>query len=45
MKRAKVRKTKLKPKPLHPKLPNREAIISRMQRAGDSGRILEEDRS
>jgi antitoxin (DNA-binding transcriptional repressor) of toxin-antitoxin stability system len=28
-----------------PKLPNREAIISRMKRAGDSGRILEEDRS
>jgi antitoxin (DNA-binding transcriptional repressor) of toxin-antitoxin stability system len=27
------------------KLPNREAIISRMKRAGDSGRILEEDRS
>jgi hypothetical protein len=29
----------------HPKLPNREAIISKMARAGDSGRILEEDRS
>jgi hypothetical protein len=28
-----------------PRLPNREAIISRMKRAGDSGRILEEDRS
>lgn len=28
-----------------PKLPNREAIISRMKKAGDSGRILEEDRS
>jgi antitoxin (DNA-binding transcriptional repressor) of toxin-antitoxin stability system len=27
------------------KLPNREAIISRMKKAGDSGRILEEDRS
>jgi antitoxin (DNA-binding transcriptional repressor) of toxin-antitoxin stability system len=26
-------------------LPNREAIISKMKRAGDSGRILEEDRS
>jgi antitoxin (DNA-binding transcriptional repressor) of toxin-antitoxin stability system len=28
-----------------PKLPNREAIISKMKQAGDSGRILEEDRS
>jgi antitoxin (DNA-binding transcriptional repressor) of toxin-antitoxin stability system len=28
-----------------PRLPNREAMISRMKRAGDSGRILEEDRS
>jgi antitoxin (DNA-binding transcriptional repressor) of toxin-antitoxin stability system len=28
-----------------PKLPNREAFISRMKRAGDSGRILEKDRS
>jgi antitoxin (DNA-binding transcriptional repressor) of toxin-antitoxin stability system len=28
-----------------PKLPNREAIISKMPRVGDSGRILEEDRS
>jgi antitoxin (DNA-binding transcriptional repressor) of toxin-antitoxin stability system len=28
-----------------PKLPNREAIISKMRMAGDSGRILEEDRS
>lgn len=28
-----------------PKLPNREAFISRMKRAGDSGRIMEEDRS
>jgi antitoxin (DNA-binding transcriptional repressor) of toxin-antitoxin stability system len=27
------------------RLPNREAIISKMKRAGDSGRILEEDRS
>ena len=27
------------------RMPNREAIISRMKRAGDSGRILEEDRS
>jgi hypothetical protein len=45
MKRAKVRKTKSKPKPLPPKMPNREAIISKMQRVGDSGRILEEDRS
>ncbi len=26
-------------------LPNREAIISRMKRVGDSGRFLEEDRS
>jgi antitoxin (DNA-binding transcriptional repressor) of toxin-antitoxin stability system len=25
--------------------PNREAIISKMPRVGDSGRILEEDRS
>jgi hypothetical protein len=45
MNRAKVRKPKSKPKPLRPKMPNREAIISKMQRAGDSGRILEEDRS
>jgi len=28
-----------------PRLPNREAIISKMPRVGDSGRILEEDRS
>jgi antitoxin (DNA-binding transcriptional repressor) of toxin-antitoxin stability system len=28
-----------------PKLPNREAILSKMPRVGDSGRILEEDRS
>jgi hypothetical protein len=27
------------------RLPNREAIISKMRRVGDSGRILEEDRS
>ncbi|HTC89057.1 MAG TPA: hypothetical protein VK686_12205 [Bryobacteraceae bacterium] len=27
------------------KLPNREAIISKMPRVGDSGRILEKDRS
>jgi len=27
------------------RLPNREAIISKMTRVGDSGRILEEDRS
>jgi antitoxin (DNA-binding transcriptional repressor) of toxin-antitoxin stability system len=27
------------------KLPNREAILSKMPRVGDSGRILEEDRS
>ncbi|MGD0131106.1 MAG: hypothetical protein ABSE57_03625 [Bryobacteraceae bacterium] len=27
------------------RMPNREAIISKMKRAGDSGRILEEDRS
>jgi antitoxin (DNA-binding transcriptional repressor) of toxin-antitoxin stability system len=27
------------------KMPNREAIISKMKLAGDSGRILEEDRS
>jgi antitoxin (DNA-binding transcriptional repressor) of toxin-antitoxin stability system len=27
------------------RLPNREAIISKMPRVGDSGRILEEDRS
>jgi ribosomal protein S30 len=38
------RKAKAKPKP-HPRLPNREAILSKMPRAGDSGRILEEDRS
>jgi hypothetical protein len=38
------RKAKARPKP-HPKLPNREVIISKMKRAGDSGRILEEDRS
>jgi antitoxin (DNA-binding transcriptional repressor) of toxin-antitoxin stability system len=28
-----------------PRMPNREAIISKMKRVGDSGRILEEDRS
>jgi antitoxin (DNA-binding transcriptional repressor) of toxin-antitoxin stability system len=28
-----------------PRMPNREAIISKWKRAGDSGRILEEDRS
>jgi antitoxin (DNA-binding transcriptional repressor) of toxin-antitoxin stability system len=28
-----------------PRMPNREAIISKMRPAGDSGRILEEDRS
>jgi prevent-host-death family protein len=27
------------------RMPNREAIISKMPRVGDSGRILEEDRS
>jgi antitoxin (DNA-binding transcriptional repressor) of toxin-antitoxin stability system len=27
------------------RLPNREAILSKMPRVGDSGRILEEDRS
>jgi antitoxin (DNA-binding transcriptional repressor) of toxin-antitoxin stability system len=27
------------------RLPNREAIISKMPRVGDSGRILEDDRS
>jgi antitoxin (DNA-binding transcriptional repressor) of toxin-antitoxin stability system len=27
------------------RMPNREAIISKMKRVGDSGRILEEDRS
>jgi antitoxin (DNA-binding transcriptional repressor) of toxin-antitoxin stability system len=32
-------------KPPTRRLPNREAIISKMKRAGDSGRILEEDRS
>ncbi len=36
-------------KPFEPRparrLPNREAIISKMKRAGDSGRILEQDRS
>jgi antitoxin (DNA-binding transcriptional repressor) of toxin-antitoxin stability system len=26
-------------------MPNREAIISKMKQVGDSGRILEEDRS
>lgn len=33
--------------PLPPtrRMPNREAIISKMKRVGDSGRILEEDRS
>ena len=44
MKRAKTPKPKPKPK-VSPKLPNREAIISKMPRVGDSGRILEEDRS
>jgi antitoxin (DNA-binding transcriptional repressor) of toxin-antitoxin stability system len=34
----------LEPKPA-PRLPNREAILSKMPRVGDSGRILEEDRS
>jgi hypothetical protein len=42
--RKKTPNLKAKPKP-HPKLPNREAILSKMKRAGDSGRILEEDRS
>jgi antitoxin (DNA-binding transcriptional repressor) of toxin-antitoxin stability system len=28
-----------------PRMPNREAILSKMPRVGDSGRILEEDRS
>jgi antitoxin (DNA-binding transcriptional repressor) of toxin-antitoxin stability system len=37
-------------RPLEPasprrRLPNREAILSKMPRVGDSGRILEEDRS
>lgn len=27
------------------RMPNREAILSKMPRVGDSGRILEEDRS
>jgi antitoxin (DNA-binding transcriptional repressor) of toxin-antitoxin stability system len=27
------------------RMPNREAIISKMKRVGDSGRILDEDRS
>jgi antitoxin (DNA-binding transcriptional repressor) of toxin-antitoxin stability system len=27
------------------RMPNREAILSKMSRVGDSGRILEEDRS
>lgn len=27
------------------RMPNREAIISKMKRVGDSGRILKEDRS
>src|ERR1700723_1368527 len=29
----------------HPRLPNREAFISRMKKAGDSGPMLEEDRA
>jgi hypothetical protein len=45
MKREKPSKRKPKPKPSPPKLPNREAILSKMARGGDSGRILEEDRS
>jgi hypothetical protein len=44
MKREKVQKPKSKPRPSQPKMPNREAIISKMKRVGDSGRILEEDR-
>jgi hypothetical protein len=43
MKRDKPPKPKSKPSPK--KLPNSEAIISKMPRVGDSGRILEEDRS
>ena len=39
---AELRPVEKKPSP---RLPNREAIISKMKRAGDSGRILEEDRS
>jgi antitoxin (DNA-binding transcriptional repressor) of toxin-antitoxin stability system len=35
----------LEQKPATRRLPNREAIISKMRRVGDSGRILEEDRS
>lgn len=35
----------LEPASTRRKLPNREAIISKMPRVGDSGRILEEDRS
>jgi hypothetical protein len=44
MMRKKIPSRKAKPKP-HPKLPNREAILSKMPRVRDSGRILEEDRS
>jgi hypothetical protein len=43
MKREKPPKPKSKPSPR--RLPNREAIMSKMAPAGDSGRILEEDRS
>ncbi len=32
-------------KPSPKKLSNREAILSKMPRVGDSGRILEDDRS
>jgi antitoxin (DNA-binding transcriptional repressor) of toxin-antitoxin stability system len=39
---AEIRPLEQKPTP---KLPNREAILSKMPRVGDSGRILEEDRS
>jgi antitoxin (DNA-binding transcriptional repressor) of toxin-antitoxin stability system len=36
---------RLPPTPTTRRMPNREAIISKMKRVGDSGRILEEDRS
>jgi len=46
MKRAKVQKPKPAVKRIPARgMPNREAIISKMKRVGDSGRILEEDRS
>jgi antitoxin (DNA-binding transcriptional repressor) of toxin-antitoxin stability system len=35
----------LEPLPPTRRMPNREAIISKMNRVGDSGSILEEDRS